>query len=120
MINYLIEFFFVDEKKIKKIFLRIKKYDKIKYKIAVLIHNINKKYKVFIVISYFITIISWYYIFCFNNVYPNTSKIWIKSTLFIIIIIQLVSFIYIFLECVLRNMSFLCNSEILFKLSKLL
>ena len=112
--------FFIDEKRIKKIFLRNKKFEKIKYKVGNLIKNMDKKFKAFIVISYLITIFSWYYIFCFNNVYPNTSLNWIKSTIFIIIVIQLLSFVYIFFECVFRCFSFKCNNELFFKLSKLL
>ena len=120
IISYLIEFYFVDEKRIKQIFLRNKGFGEIKYKIAKLIKNIDKKFKAFIIISYLITVTSWYYIFCFNNVYPNTSLNWIKSTIFIITLIQLLSFLYIFLECVLRRISFKCNNELFFKLSKLL
>ena len=120
MISYIIDFFFIDKNKLKQIFSRNKNYNRIEYRIGVLINNIDKKYKIFIVINFFIMFISWYYIFCFNNVYPNTSLNWIKSTLFIIILIQLASFISIFIECVLRIISFLCNSELLFKISKLL
>ena len=120
IISYLIEFYFVDEKKLKRIFSRNKKTEEIKNKIGILIKDIDKKFKIFIIISFFITIFSWYYIFCFNNVYPNTSLNWIKSTIFIIILIQLLSFVCIFLECILRYMSIRCNNELFFNVSKLL
>ena len=89
VINYIINYYFVDEKKLKKIFIKNRKNKEIKYKIISLIKYIEKKYKSFIIISYIITITSWYYIFCFNNVYPNTSINWIKTTIFIIALIQL-------------------------------
>ena len=120
VIGYLIECFFFDEKKLKRIFLKNKKNNEIRNHIYILIKNISKKYKIFIFISYIITIISWYYIFCFNNVYPNTSDNWIKSTIFIIVLVQLISFIYILLETILRAISFKWESEAIFKLSKIL
>ena len=120
VISYFIEYFFIDEKKLKRIFLRNQKKKEIKYKTAVLIHNMNRKFKSFIVVNFLIIIFSWYYIFCFNNVYPNTSLNWIKSSIFLIIILQLISFVYIFFECVLRHISFVCESEAIFKISKIL
>ena len=120
VISYFIEYYFVDEKKIKKIFMKKGKVEEIKIKIYNLIKSIEKKYKTFIIVSYFITIFSWYYIFCFNNVYPNTSLNWIKSTIFLIILIQLLSFLYIFIESILRKLSFMCKSEFIFRMSKIL
>ena len=120
LISYLIEYFFIDEKKLKRIFIKNRRNKDIKYKVTALIKYIEEKYKLFIIISYIITVISWYYIFCFNNVYPNTSINWIKSTIFLIILIQLIKFGYILLESLLRQMSFICKSEIIFHISHLL
>ena len=121
VIRFLIEFYFVDEKKLKKIFsLNKKKNNNIKYKIVNLMKVIDKKYKAFIILSYLITITSWYYLFCFNNVYPHTSMNWIKSSIFIIFICYLISFVYIFLESFLRKISFQLESDDIFKMSKLL
>ena len=119
IIGYLIDFFFTDEKRLKRIFLK-KNFKEIKIKVSNLIKIIDKKYKIFIIITYIITIFSWYYIFCFNNVYPNTSNDWIKSTIFIIILIQLISFVKILFESILRFISISFNKEICFKLSKFL
>ena len=120
IISYLIEFYFLDEKKLKRIFLRNKKNEEIKIQICVLMKSMDKKYKSFIIINYLLIIASLYYIFCFNNVYPNTSLNWILSSIFLIVLIQLISFVYIFLESILRFISFKCKSEAIFKLSKIL
>ena len=64
-------------------------------------------------------IFSWYYISCLNNVYPNIAKEWIISSLFIILINQILPFIYAFLETSIRFFSIKFQSEKLFKLSLL-
>ena len=120
IISYLIEFYFLDEKKLKRIFIRNKKNEEINFQISILIKTMDKKYKSFIITNYLLMIVSLYYIFCFNNVYPNTSSNWIFSTIFLIVLIQLISFVYIFLESILRFISFKCKSETMFKLSKIL
>ena len=117
--SYLIELYFENEKILKNIFLRNLKSIEIKFKACILIKRMEKKYKYFIIISFVITITSWYYIFCFNNVYPNTSVSWIKSSLLITVLIQLISFVYIFFDSFLRLISFKCRSEWLFKISQI-
>ena len=72
ILNYIIDCFFIEEKKIKGILRREKDCEIIlKYEITQLIKNINKRYLYFIIISFIITILTWYYIFCFNNIYPH-------------------------------------------------
>ena len=120
VISYLIEIYFVNEKKLKRIFLRNLNNLEIKCKIYLLLNDISKSYKCFIVLNYLVMIFTWYYTFCFNNVYPNTSLNWIKSSLFIIAMIQLLSVVYIFIKSVIRLISFICQSESIFKISKIL
>ena len=120
IISHLIEFYFVNEKKLKRIFLRNLNNLEIKKIIYILLNDISKSYKCFIILNYLITLSSWYYIFCFNNVYPNTSINWIKSSLFIIALIQLISFLYIFIKSAIRLISFICQSESIYKISKIL
>ena len=119
LMRYIIELYFANEKKLKKIFLRNLKNMEIKFKVFLLIKRMEKNYKCFIIVSYFVTITSWYYIFCFNNVYPYTSVNWIKSSLFIIVLIQLISFIYILFLSFMRVISFTCRSELFYKISKI-
>ena len=64
--------------------------------------------------------ISWYYVTCFNVVYPNMSTEWIKSSITIIIIEEILSFIFFMSEIGLRLMSFKCKSEKIYKASKFL
>jgi len=119
IMSYLIELYFMNEKNLKKIFLRNLKNMEIKVKVLLFIKKMKKNYIYFIIVSFILSIAFWYYIFCFNNVYPNTSLNWIKSSLFIIVLIQLISFIYIFLWSFMRIVSLNCRSEWFFKISKI-
>ena len=121
IINYIIEFFFVEERKIKKVY-KIEKNNIIilKYEIVQIIKNTFKKYNIFIIISGIIMIISLYYVFCFNNVYSSIKGEWIKSSIIIIIIMQILPMLLCFLDTSIRFISFRCKSERLFRLSSIL
>ena len=121
IINYIIECFFVDEKKIKGIYKREK--DNIvilKYEIAQTIKNIHSRYTWFIIVSFIITIFTLYYVFCFNNIYPSMKGEWIKSSIIIIFAMQALSALLCFLETCIRFISFKCKSEKVYKISLLL
>ena len=119
-IGYLTDFFFLDEKKIKGIFKREKDNRSIlKRSITMIIGEIQKRYIAFIIMVFFILIISLYYILCFNYVYPKTQIEWIKSSIMIIIIIQILSLLKCLFETIFRFLSFKCESEKLYKLSKI-
>ena len=121
IVNYFIEFFFIEEKKIKSIIKRVK--DSlfiIKYEISQVIKDISKRFKYFIIISFIITLFTFYYICCFSNIYPNMAYEWIKSSIFIIIIMQIFSILLIFIESMIRFISFKFKSEKIYKLSLLL
>ena len=121
IVNYIIEFFFIDEKKIKRIFKREKNNIIIlKYEMTRIIKVVINRYKIFILLSLFITIISLYYLICFNNVYPYIKKEWIKSSVIIILAMQLISALAYLLESFLRLISFKCKSEKIYSISKLL
>ena len=120
IIEYIIKFLIVEEITIHK--LLFKKRDEkrsLKYDMSGLLKSILKKIRILIIISYIIIIFSWYYISCFNNCYPNIKKEWIISSVFIIMIIQILPFIFCFLEASLRFISIIIKSEKLFKLSLL-
>jgi hypothetical protein len=91
-IGYLTDFFFLNEDKIKGIFKR-EKDNKIilKRSIALLIKEIQKRYISFIIMTFVIFLFSLYYILCFNYVYPKTQIEWIKSSILIIIVLQIIS-----------------------------
>ena len=119
--NYIIDCFFVEEKKIKGIFKREKENLIIlKYEIICIIKNINSRYNSFIILSFVITIFSFYYVFCFNNIYPSMKVEWIKSSIIIIFTMQGLSILQCFLEACIRFISFECKSEKIYKFSLLL
>jgi len=110
----------LEEQKVKGIFKRDID-DKIilKQNINELIKTLKQRYISFIIFVFIILIISLYYILCFNYVYPKTQIEWVKSSIAIIIIIQLLSILKILLEAILRFLSFICESEKLFQFGKL-
>ena len=120
-INFIEECFEIEEKKLKGIFIREKNDSKnLKKEISSLIKLIKRRYLSLIIISFIIFLVSFYYILCFNYVYRHTQIEWIKSTFFIIILLQIISILACILEAILRYLSFLLKSEKLFKISKLL
>ena len=121
IITYLVGFFFVEENKIKKIFIRNRQSDlKMKYEISIVMKDIERKFSSLIVFSIVLTIICFIYISCFNIVYPCIKYEWIKASIFVLIVMQFLSFLLSFIQCVFRYLSIKCNSEKLFKLSQVL
>ena len=121
ILDIIIGCLFIDENKIKRIYLR-NKHDllQMKYEISKINKSIRTRYKIFIFICIFISMISWYYVSCFNNVYSSVKLEWIKSSIVIIIIMQLLSCLIVLLEALLRHMSFEFKSEQIFKFKKFL
>ena len=116
--NNIIDCFFIDEKKIKSIFRRqkgniiIMKNDS--YQVM---KTIIKRYVVFIIVSFIISIFTFYYISCFNGVYSLTEMEWIKSSVFTILIYGIILLLIIFFETCFRYLAIKTKSEKLFKLS---
>ena len=119
VISIITDFFFVQEIKLKGI-LRREKNDKkiLKEKIIELINNIKIRNIAFIITASIILLFSFFYLLCFNYVYPYTQIEWIKSSITIVIIMQLLSIIKCLLESGLRTLSFKVKSEKLYKISK--
>ena len=118
IINYIIEFFFIDEIKIKKIF----KFNKdnileLKNEINKIFKSIKNRYLFFIIISFIIAFISLVHIFCFNIVYYHTMVEWIVLSLIIILAMQIGTFLICLIQTGLRFISFKLKSEKLYKLS---
>ena len=121
IVGMIIDCIFIEEKKIKHILTREKDdIFQLRYEIAVISKKIKKRYIIFILVCYCIAIISWYYVSCFNNVYKGVKIEWIKSSITIIIIMQLLSILIVFLDAILREISFKCKSERIYKLRQLL
>ena len=121
IVSYIIDCFFIDEKKIKGILKREKENLFIlKYEIVKIAKDIKKRYLFFIILTFIITIFSWYHISCFNNIYPHMKREWLIFSLIIIIVMQALSFLICLLESILRFISFKCKSEKIYKISLLL
>jgi hypothetical protein len=121
VISYITDLFFIEEKKIAGIYKREKDNKVVlKYKINELVKDIGNRYLAFIIIVYIILLISFYYLLCFNYVYPKTQVEWVKSSIVIFIIMQILSILSCLLEAGLRILSFLCKSEKMYKISRFL
>jgi len=121
IINYIIEFFFIEEKKLRVTLKREK--DNIlvlKYEMIQIIRDIHHRYITFIIITFVILIFTWYHIYCFNNIYPHMQKEWLIFSVLIILSVQILSLLASLAETILRFLSFRFKSEKLFKLSQLL
>ena len=120
LITYITDFFFLGEKKIIRLFKREKdNRHAIKEYIILFIKDLQNRYTVFIVIVFVILIISFYYSVCFNRVYPKTQFEWIKSSIVIMIIVQIISILKCLYETSLRVLSFKFKSERIYKASRL-
>ena len=121
VVGIITDFFFIEEKKIKGIFKRQKDdIPNLKQNIKQLMKDIKLRYIIFIIIVGVILIISMFYLLCFNYVYPYSQSEWIKSSIAIMIIMQILSLLKCILETSLRYLSMKFNSEKLYKISLIL
>ena len=121
IISIIIDCVFIEEKKIKRIFIREKENPmQIRYEVSLNVNDIKTRYNVFSFLCLFIAIISWYYVSCFNNTYPGVKNEWIKSSLTIIILMQILSIFIALLQAILRGISFSCKSEKVYKMNQFL
>ena len=118
IINYVSDFFFYEERIIKKIFKREKENILfLKYEMAQITKNIKSRYNSFIIVCFSVALFVWYYAFCFNNIYPSMKIEWIITSIIIIFVMQAFDFLKILLETCIRFISLKCKSEKLFKFS---
>ena len=121
VVGIIADFFFIDEKKIKGIFRREKdNFTVLKKKIIELVNDLKKRYIAFIIIVSIILVISFFYLLCFNYVYPYTQIEWIKSSITILIILQILSVLKCVLETSMRYLSYRFKSEKFYKICQLL
>ena len=115
VIAYITDFFFIEEKKIIGIFKREKENKKIlKQYIVLFIKDLENRYISFIIMVFVILIFSFYYLVCFNRVYPKTQIEWLKSSIVIMIIIQIISVLKCLFEASIRTLSFRVKNERLY------
>ena len=119
IINVVIDLFFVQEKRMKSIFIREKKnIVNLKVQIAKLSKGIAVRYISFVFFVIVLFILLMFYLLCFNYVYPHTQGDWVKSCIFLLIIIQILSTLVALLQTCLRFLGFYFKNEKIFKLSK--
>ena len=76
IIEFLIDCFFPEETDLRSLLINTKNnLDKLKLNLDIFLVHTKNNYITFICISYFITLFSWYYVTCFNNVYSNTKYV---------------------------------------------
>ena len=106
----------VDEKIVKRLFLREKKSLLIRVGIDKITKGIERNYLILMIICLIIDLISLYYVNCFNNIYRSLTGEWIKSSICIIIFIQLLTiFVGLFLALI-RLISFKYKNERFYKI----
>ena len=121
VIKELILCFFFKEKKIKGIFKRGRNNpNKIKMDIIEFIKRMEKFNNSFIITTYIITLLSWFYISCFNSVYYYSRIEWLKSSVVSFILSQAISIGIYLLETILRYLALCLKNEKLFKWSKII
>ena len=120
IIQFLIKCLLIEERRIKRIFIREKdNLNNLKNEISKLMRIMKRRLLAFFIITFIIFIFSFLYVISFNYVYHFTQFEWIKSSIFIIIVIELFIIIICLVCSVLRIVSFRCKSERLYKLSNI-
>ena len=118
IIQFIIKCLFIEEKRFKRILIREKdNINELKYEMIKLINIMKERLITFFVINFIIYIFSFFYVICFNYVYHFTQFEWIKSSIFIIIVIDLCIIFICFLCSGLRLLSFKCKNDRIYKLS---
>ena len=118
VVNYFIKCLFVEESKIKGVLKREKSnVTNLKYEINIIIKEVKIRNNIFIIIAFVYSIYSWFYISCFNNIYPHMKIEWVKSSVLIIVLIHVLSIFVILIETLLRFVSFEIKSERMYRAS---
>ena len=120
IIEYITGFFFVEENRIKGIFIREKNNIlNLKNEIIETIKDIKSRTLGFIIVVFILLIFFIFYILCFNYVYHYSQIEWIKSSITIIIANQFLSLLLSFFETSFRFMAFYFESERMYQFSQI-
>ena len=117
IISYLFGFFSENEENLERIFKKIKRGKSDKSEIMRYINSLKKLFIGFIILNVILSIFCMIYISCFNIVYPYIRKEWIYSSIFILIIMQVINIALTFFQACVRYLSIKFKSLKLFKLS---
>ena len=118
IIAYIVGCLFIEEGRLKSIF----KYEKnntyaLKYEISLVMKEMKWRYNIFIILTVAASTYSWFYLSCFNNIYPHMKVEWIKSSILIILLLYIIAIIVTLVETLLRFVSFEIKSEKMYKAS---
>ena len=117
IIGIIVDFITVEEKKVKRLFKREKRNTlQIRYEISQITTDIKRNYLILMIICLIIGLVSLYYLNCFNNVYPHLQGEWIKSSICVIILMQLLSMLVGLIDALIRLIAFKCKSERIYKI----
>ena len=120
ILNYIIDCFFIDEKKIKVIIKGKKMSIKdVKYKIFIIMKQVLNRLIYFILFSFIVTLFSLYYITCFNYRYYYITKEWIQTSIFIIILMEILSILTTIIHTSFRLFSLKDKKKKIYKFSLL-
>ena len=120
IVEYITEFFFIEEKKLKGIYEREKdNILNIKSEIVETINDIKRRNLAFIIVVFILIIFFIFYVLCFNYVYQYSQVEWIKSSIVIILFTQILSILLSFFETLFRYLAFKCQSERLYQFSQI-
>ena len=121
VIGLIVDCFFIEERRMIRIFIREKEnIVNLKFEITKLNKQIKMRYIGFIIFVIVLLILFLFYLLCFNYVYPHTQYEWIKSSITLIIIMQILSTLTSLAETTLRFIGLRFKSERIFRVSKLL
>ena len=119
IIRFLMDKFFVNKESIRKIIKREKDDEKVlRDEIDEFIKTLKIRYKIFLILNFIIMLISWYYITCFNNAYPNIKVDWIVLSIIVIVLAQIMSAVLAFIETSLRFIALKTKTSWIFTLSQ--
>ena len=90
----------------------------LKIEITKLTKGITIRYIAFIIFVIVVFVLLMFYLLCFNYVYPHTQGEWVKSSIFLIIIMQILDVIIAFLQAGFRYVGFALRSEKIYRFSK--
>ena len=116
IIGYFCTYFFDNDDYLKRI-LTNKIKGQVEKGLTQFIKNIKRKFIILIVISITITIFSFFYIACFNIVYPYIKREWLKSSIIMLILMQILNLLSTLLGTCCRYLSIKWNNIKLFRLS---
>jgi len=109
-------YFFDIDDHLRRILKNTKK-NQVDLALAQFVKNIKNKFIILIVISMIITIFGFFYIACFNIVYPYIKHEWLKCSILMILLMQILNLLSTLLGACCRYFSIKWQNVKLFRLS---